>query len=169
MSVGATTHTVEIEVNGEPVSRPVEARTSLADFLRETLGLTGTNLGCEHGVCGACTVEIDGAPARSCITLAVACHGARVRTTEGLADDPVAAELRAAFRSHHALQCGYCTSGMLATARDIVTRLPDADEARVRLELAGNLCRCTGYMGVVNAIVAVLAARRAAASGKNVP
>ncbi|MBI1398408.1 MAG: 2Fe-2S iron-sulfur cluster binding domain-containing protein [Betaproteobacteria bacterium] len=156
---GKTTLTIGIEVNGEQVTHAVEPRTSLADFLRDTLGLTGTNLGCEHGVCGACTVEIDGAPARSCITLAVACDGASVRTTEGLADDPVAEELRAAFKAHHALQCGYCTSGMLVTARDIVMRLPEADEARVRVELAGNLCRCTGYMGVVNAIVAVLAAR----------
>jgi aerobic carbon-monoxide dehydrogenase small subunit len=147
---------IALEVNGQPVDEPVEPRTHLADFLRERLGLTGTNLGCEHGVCGACTVEIDGAPARSCITYAVACEGASVRSIEGFADDPVMAELRAAFTAEHALQCGYCTPGMLVTARDIVTRLPGADEARIRKELSGNLCRCTGYMGIVRAIQRVL-------------
>ena len=151
-----------LTVNGAPVSEAVEPRTSLADFLRERLMLTGTNVGCEHGVCGACTVLIDGAPARSCITLAVACDGADVRTIEGLDDDPVAALLREAFAAEHALQCGYCTPGMLVTARDIVARLPDADEPRVREELAGNLCRCTGYVGIVRAIMRVLAERRGA-------
>jgi aerobic carbon-monoxide dehydrogenase small subunit len=151
---------ITLEVNGEPVDAAVEPRTHLADFLREAQGLTGTNLGCEHGVCGACTLEIDGAPARSCITFAVACAGAAVRTIEGFADDPVMAELRAAFTAEHALQCGYCTPGMLVTARDIVLRLPDADEPRIRKELSGNLCRCTGYMGIVSAIQRVLAARK---------
>jgi carbon-monoxide dehydrogenase small subunit len=151
---------VRLTVNGQPVDELVEPRTHLADFLRESEGLTGTNLGCEHGVCGACTLEIDGAPARSCITFAVACEGASVRTIEGFADDPVMAELRAAFTAEHALQCGYCTPGMLVTARDIVMRLPDADEARIRKELSGNLCRCTGYVGIVRAIQRVLAARR---------
>jgi carbon-monoxide dehydrogenase small subunit len=147
---------IALRVNGQAVDEPVEPRTHLADFLRERLGLTGTNLGCEHGVCGACTVEIDGAPARSCITYAVACEGATVRSIEGFADDAVMAELRAAFTAEHALQCGYCTPGMLVTARDIVTRLPGADEARIRKELSGNLCRCTGYMGIVRAIQRVL-------------
>jgi aerobic carbon-monoxide dehydrogenase small subunit len=147
---------ITLQVNGQRVDEAVEPRTHLADFLRERLALTGTNLGCEHGVCGACTVEIDGAPARSCITYAVACEGATVRSIEGFADDPVMAELRAAFTAEHALQCGYCTPGMLVTARDIVTRLPDADEARIRKELSGNLCRCTGYMGIVRAIQRVL-------------
>ena len=151
---------IRLTVNGEQVQAQVEPRTHLADFLRETQGLTGTNLGCEHGVCGACTLEIDGVPARSCITFAVGCDGAEVRTIEGFADDPVMAELRAAFTAEHALQCGYCTPGMLVTARDIVTRLPDADERRIRKELSGNLCRCTGYMGIVGAIQRVLAARR---------
>jgi carbon-monoxide dehydrogenase small subunit len=145
-----------LTINGEPVEAQVEPRTHLADFLREQRGLTGTNLGCEHGVCGACTLEIDDSPARSCITFAVACDGARVRTIEGFADDPVMAALRAAFTAEHALQCGYCTPGMLVTARDIVNRLPDADEARIRKELSGNLCRCTGYMGIVRAIQRVL-------------
>jgi len=151
---------IALTVNGAPVQAEVEPRMHLADFLREQQLLTGTNLGCEHGVCGACTLEIDGAPARSCITYAVACDGASVRTIEGLEDDPVMAELRAAFTAEHALQCGYCTPGMLVTARDIVMRLPDADEVRIRKELSGNLCRCTGYMGIVKAIERVLAARR---------
>ena len=150
---------ISLTINGEAVQALVEPRTHLADFLRENRGLTGTNLGCEHGVCGACTLEIDGVPARSCITFAVACNGAAVRTIEGFADDPVMAELRAAFTAEHALQCGYCTPGMLVTARDIVTRLPHADEARIRKELSGNLCRCTGYMGIVRAIQRVLASR----------
>ena len=127
---------VTLTVNGKPVNAEVEPRTSLADYLREGEGLTGTNLGCEHGVCGACTIEIDGVPARSCITLAVACEGARVRTIEGFYEDPVMEQLRQAFTAEHALQCGYCTPGMLVTARDIVLRLPDADEARIRLELS---------------------------------
>ena len=147
---------VALSVNGRRVEAEVEPRTSLADFLREREGLTGTNLGCEHGVCGACTLEIDGAPARSCITYAVACDGAKVRSIEGFEDDPVMAKLREAFTAEHALQCGYCTPGMLITARDIVMRLPDADEARIRKELSGNLCRCTGYMGIVRAIQSVL-------------
>jgi aerobic carbon-monoxide dehydrogenase small subunit len=151
---------ISLQINGDTVEASVEPRTHLADFLRERQGLTGTNLGCEHGVCGACTLEIDGVPARSCITFAVGCDGADVRTIEGFAEDPVMAELRAAFTAEHALQCGYCTPGMLVTARDIVMRLPDADERRIRKELSGNLCRCTGYMGIVRAIQRVLAARR---------
>ena len=152
---------VALTVNGKPVEAAVEPRTHLADFLRERLRLTGTNLGCEHGVCGACTLMIDGAPARSCITFAAACEGAEVRTIEGFDDDALMERLRQAFTAEHALQCGYCTPGMLVTAYDIVTRLPDADEARVREELAGNLCRCTGYVGIVRAILHVLATRRA--------
>jgi aerobic carbon-monoxide dehydrogenase small subunit len=151
---------ISLTINGDAVRADVEPRTHLADFLRERQGLTGTNLGCEHGVCGACTLEIDGSPARSCITFAVACDGAAVRTIEGFAEDPLMAELRAAFTAEHALQCGYCTPGMLVTARDIVLRLPDADEARIRKELSGNLCRCTGYVGIVRAIQRVLAARK---------
>ena len=152
---------ISLTVNGRPVAADVEPRTHLADFLREKELLTGTNLGCEHGVCGACTLEIDGAPARSCITYAVACDGASIRTIEGHDGDEVMEALRAAFTRHHALQCGYCTPGMLATARDIVLRLPQADEARIRKELSGNLCRCTGYMGIVAAVREVLAERAA--------
>jgi len=154
---------ISLTVNGKPVQATVEPRTHLADFLREHLRLTGTNIGCEHGVCGACTLMLDDAPARSCIAFAVACDGAEVRTIEGFDDDRAMNELRQAFSAEHALQCGYCTPGMLITAHDIVTRLPDADVARVRLELAGNLCRCTGYVGIVRAIVRVLERRRAAA------
>ena len=155
--------TISLTVNGRAVSASVEPRTQLADFVREELLLTGTHIGCEHGVCGACTIEIDGAPARSCIAYAAACDGAQVRTIEGFDDDAVMAELREAFSAEHALQCGYCTPGMLVTARDIVLRLPDADEARIRTELAGNLCRCTGYVGIVRAIARVLESRRSAA------
>jgi len=152
---------LELCVNGRSISAEVEPRTHLADFLREQLMLTGTNLGCEHGVCGACTLMIDGAPMRSCLVPALACAGAEVRTIEDFDRDPVMGELRAAFSAEHALQCGYCTPGMLATARDIVTRLPQADDARIRRELSGNLCRCTGYVGVVRALRRVLDGRRA--------
>jgi carbon-monoxide dehydrogenase small subunit len=152
--------TITLVVNGKSVRADVEPRTHLADFLREGLNLTGTNLGCEQGVCGACTVQIGGAPARSCIAFAVACDGGELRTIEGFDDDPLMAQLRNAFSAEHALQCGYCTPGMLITAHDIATRLPDADEARVRYELAGNLCRCTGYVGIVRAVMRVLDARR---------
>jgi len=148
---------IALEVNGRRVEHEVAARTHLADFIREQVGLTGTHLGCEHGVCGACVVLLDGQPVRSCITFAVACDGHAVTTIEGHECDPVMARLRAAFTAHHALQCGYCTPGMLATARDIVLRLPEADESRIRAELSGNLCRCTGYQGIVNAVVSVLA------------
>jgi carbon-monoxide dehydrogenase small subunit len=148
-----------LTVNGSPVAAEVEPRTSLADFLRESQLLTGTHLGCEHGICGACTLLLDGEPVRSCIAFAADCEGRDVRTIEGLDDDPIAAALRAAFTAEHALQCGYCTPGMLVTARDIVLRLPEADDERIRLELAGNLCRCTGYVGVVRAIRRVLKER----------
>jgi carbon-monoxide dehydrogenase small subunit len=126
--------------------------------------LCGTNIGCEQGVCGACTIDVDGAPTRSCITSAISCAGSAVRTIEDFDDDATMNELRAAFTAEHALQCGYCTPGMLMTARDIVTRIPNADDARVRLELSGNLCRCTGYVGIVRAIRRVLDARRARAA-----
>jgi carbon-monoxide dehydrogenase small subunit len=154
---------VGLTVNAIPVVETVEPRMHLADLLRERLGLTGTHLRCEQGACGACTLLIDGQPARSCITYAVLCEGAQITTIEGLEDDPVMIALRRAFTTEHGLQCGFCTPGMLITARDIVTRLPDADERRVRLELSGNLCRCTGYVGIVRAIRRVLDERRAGA------
>jgi aerobic carbon-monoxide dehydrogenase small subunit len=152
---------ISLTVNGEVQELLVEPREQLVDLLRRDLMLTGTHVGCEHGVCGACTVEIDGAPARSCIAHAGSCDGASIRTIEGFGDDAAMAALREAFTREHALQCGYCTPGMLVAARDVVLRLPDADEARVREELAGNLCRCTGYRGIVRAVLVVLAARRA--------
>ena len=148
---------LSLTVNGRPVEAAVEPRMHLADFLRDVLRLTGTHIGCEHGVCGACTVLIDGAPARSCIAYAITCDGADVRTIEGFDHDPLMQALRRSFTRHHALQCGYCTPGMLITAHDIVRRLPEADEARVREEVSGNLCRCTGYVGIVEAVGAVLA------------
>ncbi len=151
------TQSTTLTVNGARVSETIEPRTHLADFLREKLNLTATHIGCEHGVCGACTILVDGQPVRSCLTYAVSCEGAEVVTIEGLEHDPLMAKLREAFSRHHGLQCGYCTPGMLATAYDLATRIPDADEARVRLELAGNLCRCTGYAGIVAAILDVLA------------
>jgi len=147
---------IRLTVNGRQVVETVEARTHLADFLREKMNLTGTHLRCEQGVCGACTLLIDGQPARSCITYAVMCDGAAITTIEGLDDDPVMAALRRAFSEEHGLQCGFCTPAMLVTARDIVARVPEADEARIRLELSGNLCRCTGYVGIVRAIRRVL-------------
>jgi carbon-monoxide dehydrogenase small subunit len=151
---------ITIQVNGRSFRRDAEPRMHLGDFLRDELRLTGTHLGCEHGVCGACTVLVDGQPTRSCITFAVACEGREVTTIEGYDDDAVMRLLRPAFTRHHALQCGFCTPGMLTTARDIVLRLPNADEARVRLELSGNLCRCTGYQGIVDAILDVLQQQR---------
>jgi carbon-monoxide dehydrogenase small subunit len=151
--------TVSLTINGRNIKADIEPRRNLADFLREDQYLTGTHIGCEHGVCGACTVLIDGSPARSCITYAVACHGAEVTTIEGLESDQVMTSLRHAFSDNHALQCGYCTPGMLISARDIILRLPQADEKRIRLELSGNLCRCTGYVGIVAAIRAVVAGR----------
>jgi aerobic carbon-monoxide dehydrogenase small subunit len=151
---------VRLTVNGRSVCEHVAPRTHLADFLRERMNLTATHLRCEQGACGACTLFIDGKPARSCITYTVMCDGAIITTIEGLEDDAVMAALRQAFSEEHALQCGYCTPGMLVTAHDVVMRLPDADQQRIRLELSGNLCRCTGYVGIVRAISRVLDERR---------
>jgi carbon-monoxide dehydrogenase small subunit len=153
---------LSLTVNGERVEAAVEPRTHLADFLREACHLTGTHLGCEHGVCGACTVLLDGVPVRGCITLAVACEGAAVTSVEGFADDPLMIRLRQAFTRDHALQCGFCTPGMLIAAYDIVRRMPGASEAEIRNELAGNICRCTGYMGIVAAIRRVMSEEPAA-------
>ena len=144
--------TIRLTVNGESSSATIAGRTQLAELLRDHLHLTGTHLGCEHGVCGACTVLVDGKPIRSCITCAQACEDASVVTVEGLRDDPIGRALREAFTRHHAVQCGFCTSGMLITAWDIVTRLAPTSEAEIRRELSGNLCRCTGYVGIVAAV-----------------
>ena len=149
---------IRLRVNDKPVTDDVPARLSLADFLRERRNLTGTHLGCEHGVCGACTVLIDGEPARACLTFAVACDEREVRTIEGFGDDPVMAALRDAFHQHHGLQCGFCTPAMLITARDIIRRNRAGSREQIRRELAGNICRCTGYTNIVTAIAAAAAA-----------
>lgn len=157
---GASRMALALTVNGRAVRVAAEPRSHLGDVLRDGLDLTGTHLGCEHGVCGACTVLLDGEPARACLTFAGACAGAAVTTIEGLDADDIAGELRAAFNREHALQCGYCTPGMLVAARDLVLRLSEADERRIRVGLSGNLCRCTGYAGIVRAVMAVIADRR---------
>jgi carbon-monoxide dehydrogenase small subunit len=148
---------ITLEVNGRHVTATVAPRTHLADFLREHLLLTGTHIGCEHGVCGACTVEINGEIARSCITYAVACDGAVVQTIEGFDGDPLMERMRCAFTQEHALQCGYCTPGMLIAARDLVRRKASHPHLDSRIEMSGNLCRCTGYVGIIRAIESVTA------------
>lgn len=152
---------ISITVNGELRHAEVESRTQLAEVLRNTLHLTGTHLACEQGICGACTVVVDGKPIRSCITYAPMCDGAAIETIEGFQQDPVMAALRRAFSENHALQCGFCTPGMIITARDIVMRINEPDEKKIRNELSGNLCRCTGYVGIVRAIQAVIRDRAA--------
>jgi carbon-monoxide dehydrogenase small subunit len=152
---------INLTVNGKRLAATVEPRTHLADFLREGQGLTGTHLGCEHGICGACTLLVDGVPIRSCITYAVACDGAQVTTIEGLDEDEITGELRRAFSHEHALQCGYCTPGMLVSARDLALRAERANEREIRVAMSGNLCRCTGYVGIVRAIASVVESRRA--------
>jgi aerobic carbon-monoxide dehydrogenase small subunit len=154
-------NSINIKVNGKPVSAEIRPRIHLADFLREKLNLTGTHLGCEHGVCGACTLLVDGVPTRSCITFAISCQQAEVTTIEGFDDDEIAIELRAAFTKEHALQCGFCTPGMVVSARDIVLRMQDPSERGIRIAMSGNLCRCTGYVGIVRAIQHVVRERRA--------
>jgi aerobic-type carbon monoxide dehydrogenase small subunit (CoxS/CutS family) len=149
---------VRFEVNGKPVEVEVEPRTSLADCLRETLRLTGTHLGCEHGVCGACTVIVDGDAVRACLMLAVQAEGSSIVKIEGLSHDDGLTPLQTAFRKHHALQCGFCTPGILTTAHALLTEEPAADEARIRAVLSGNLCRCTGYIPIVEAILEARAA-----------
>ena len=148
------------EVNGESVEVDVEPRLSLADCLRDVLGLTGTHLGCEHGVCGACTVIVDGQAVRSCLTLAVQADGERITTVEGLSPEAGLSPLQAAFRKHHALQCGFCTPGMVTTAHALLSEEPDADADRVREVLSGNICRCTGYVPIVEAVLEARAAYR---------
>ena len=152
-----------MQINGRSYEGEVEPRTLLSDFIRHQAGLTGTHVGCEHGVCGACTVQLDGEPIRACLMLAIQADGRRLTTVEGLAGpDGELTELQRAFTEHHALQCGFCTAGFLMTADALLRRRElDADaapltEAQVREELAGNLCRCTGYEGIVSAVLAVL-------------
>ena len=147
-------------VNGTPVTRRIPARQHLIDFLREELGLTGSHVGCEHGVCGTCTVRVDGKIVRGCLTLAVQADGRRVDTIEGLSDSGELAALQEAFHRRNALQCGFCTPGMLIAAQDLVTHEPGASRERIREHLSGNYCRCTGYQAIVDAVEDVLAARR---------
>ena len=155
---------ISLTVNGEQVSERVEVRKSLADFLREDLALTGTHTGCEHGVCGTCTVRVNGEIVRACLTLAVQCDGATVETIEGLSDAGEVADLQAAFAKRNALQCGYCTPGMLIVAQDLLARggIPSRDA--IRDHLSGNYCRCTGYQAIVDAIEAVARQRAGEAS-----
>ena len=153
---------VAFEVNGKALEVDVEPRLSLADCLRDVLGLTGTHLGCEHGVCGACTVIVDGEAGRACLTLAVQVAGENIVTVEGLSRDDDLTPLQAAFRKHHALQCGFCTPGMVTTAHALLSEEPNADADRVREVLSGNICRCTGYVPIVEAVLEARAAYRTA-------
>ena len=147
----ADIRSVSITVNGEAYSREIETRLTLADFLRHELNLTGTHVGCEHGVCGACTVLVGGASVRACLMLAVQCHGQEVVTVEALAQDGRLNPLQQAFQDNHGLQCGFCTPGMLMTLTEFLREHPDPNEAQVRDALSGNLCRCTGYQAIVAA------------------
>jgi aerobic carbon-monoxide dehydrogenase small subunit len=159
--------TVTLTVNGEGVQATLPARTPLIDLLRETLGLTATHLGCAHGVCGACTVRVDGQSVRACLMLAAQADGARVDTLEGLSDAGDLADLQEAFHRHNALQCGYCTSGMLLTAAELLDAPgPVPDRAAIRDQISGNYCRCTGYQAIVDAIEEVAQARHAAKTTK---
>ena len=150
---------ISLTVNGEERQLLAEPREQLADLLRRDLMLTGTHLGCEHGVCGACTVEIDGAPARSCIAHAGSCDGAAIRTIESFDGDAVMTALREAFSREHALQCGYCTPGMLLTAQELLAAGGVPTREQIRVHLSGNYCRCTGYQAIVDAVEAVAKAR----------
>ncbi|HEX9465385.1 MAG TPA: (2Fe-2S)-binding protein [Alphaproteobacteria bacterium] len=149
------THTVSFTLNGAAVSGVAEPRMLLSDFLRHIVGATGTHVGCEHGVCGACTVQIDGRAARACLSLAVQVEGADIRTVEGLAPAPDRLSvLQESFRTHHALQCGFCTAGILMSLDALLRDRPDAAESEIRETLAGHLCRCTGYAPIVKAALA---------------
>jgi carbon-monoxide dehydrogenase small subunit len=145
-------HEVTLNINGAAHAVSVEARTTLADTLREDCGLTGTHLGCEHGVCGACTVIVDGAPTRSCLVFAVQCDGAEIRTVEGLAGPDGLHPLQAAFKRHHGLQCGFCTPGFLMLATAVLEREPDVSDDDLLDALSSNICRCTGYQNIVSAV-----------------
>ena len=158
MSTPERAMSVRFELNGLPVEAEVAPRTSLADCLRHALRQTGTHIGCEHGVCGACTILVDGDAVRACLMLAVQAVGAQVTTVEGLSRDDFLTPLQRAFRRHHALQCGFCTPGMLTTAHALLTAEPDASRERIRDVLSGNLCRCTGYIPIVEAVFEARAA-----------
>ncbi|NKB52849.1 MAG: 2Fe-2S iron-sulfur cluster binding domain-containing protein [Rhizobiaceae bacterium] len=147
---------ISVIINGEPISASVPLRTNLVDFLRNQVGLTGSHVGCEHGVCGACTLEVDGSMIRGCLMLAVQADGAEITTIEGFADREKAAQLQLSFQKYNALQCGYCTPGMLASALEYIEAGGKADRAAIRQHLSGNYCRCTGYQSIVDAVVAVI-------------
>lgn len=151
---------ISLIVNGQRVSREVQASSHLIDFLREELELTGSHVGCEHGVCGACSIRVDGKVIRGCLMLAVQADGKRIDTIEGLSDTAELSELQAAFHRHNALQCGYCTPGMIVTAKELIDTLPDANRDQIREFMSGNYCRCTGYQAIVDAIESVLIAHR---------
>lgn len=157
---------IRLRVNGEEVARRVEPRQSLVDFLREDLGLTGTRAGCEHGVCGACTLRVDGRIVRACLMLAAQLDGTRVETIEGVSESGEIADLQAAFHEANALQCGFCTAGMLMSAAELLRERPAPSRAEIRDGLAGNYCRCTGYQAIIDAVESVARAR---AAGKGVP
>jgi carbon-monoxide dehydrogenase small subunit len=158
----ADTKTIQLTVNGQYRRHEVRPRQHLVDFLREELDLTGSHLGCEHGVCGACTVKLDGAIVRGCLVLAVQADGKSVETIEGLSESGAMRDLQQAFLNRNALQCGYCTSGMLMAASELIATQPEASREQVRLWISGNYCRCTGYQAIVDAICDVLAERRSA-------
>jgi aerobic carbon-monoxide dehydrogenase small subunit len=151
---------INVKVNGHAVSKQVEDRTLLVEFLRETLGLTGTHVGCDTGQCGACVVHLNGRAIKSCIMMAAQASGSEITTIEGLAKGDALHPVQAAFREHHALQCGFCTPGMIMTVVDLLNRIPDPDEATIRRNLDGNFCRCTGYHNIVRAIAAAAAAQK---------
>src|SRR5437763_6097924 len=146
---------ITLTVNGEAVAESVEPRTTLVDFLRETLGLAGSHVGCGHGVCGACTVRVDGESVRGCLTLAVQCDGAKVETIEGVSDSGTIADLQEAFRRRYALQCGFCTPGMLLAAQELLARGGVPSRDMIREYISGNYCRCTGYQAIVDAVESV--------------
>src|SRR3954453_10507179 len=150
---------ITLTVNGEVVNESVEPRKTLVDFLRDDLGLTGSHVGCEHGVCGACTMRLNGAIVRGCLILAVQCDGAKVETVEGVSDSGEIADLQEAFQRRNALQCGYCTPGMLLTAAELLATGGAADRATIREHLSGNYCRCTGYQAIVDVVESVPHAR----------
>ena len=159
------TQTIRFTLNGQSIEREVQARTHLVDFLRNGAELKGSHLGCEHGVCGACTVQLDGQIVRGCLVLAVQADGRSVNTVEGLSDSGALAQLQAAFIRRNALQCGFCTSGMLLAAHELVEQRSHATREEVREWISGNYCRCTGYQAIVDAICDVLAERKTAAQG----
>jgi aerobic carbon-monoxide dehydrogenase small subunit len=161
-----TPHPISLEVNGERVEAHVLPRINLADFLREHLKLTGTHVGCEHGVCGACTVRVNGEIVRSCLMLAVQANGASVETIEGLSDSGEISDLQAAFRERNALQCGYCTPAMLISAQDLLRHEAEPGREQIREHLSGNYCRCTGYQAIVDAVEATARARKNADKGR---